>query len=145
MEEYFFLGKANNVYFFFHNVSNKSFDKNISHQLYNVLIIDKIIIDFTENVIIYEFNKYNNTCNCICIYHNSNKSKPIFYKDNLAEYFEILFNAERNDIYVITYTYSSGNFFSCDINEKISFNNILKMPNEKLKIDELIEIETLFV
>ena len=76
----------------------------IPSQIYNVLINDKFIVDVSENVVIYSFNKRRKI---IINSHKDNPKNNIFGKENLEIFFEVLLNANRDDSYIIQYNYKT--------------------------------------
>ncbi len=140
-EIYIYLGNQTNTYFFIHTIYNDKFTEEISHQIYNVLINDDMIISPDENVIIYEINK-NNKVNIICIQHSSKKYSHQFYKNNLEEFFSVLISKERNDIYAIKYNYETKAYYSYYIDDIDIFKNIFSSFRDKIKIDNFYYVIT---
>jgi hypothetical protein len=127
-ENYIFLGTQFNTHFFLHITNNINYTVDIPSQIYNVLINEKFIIDSSDNVVIYSFNK---KCEIIIIQHVNNPKNNIFSKENLESFFEVLLNADRNDSYIIQYdynkkyykTYYTKNVQPFALAEELKFNN----------------------
>lgn len=146
-EIYIFLGLQQSTYFFSHFIANDNFKNEISSQIYNVLINDNQIISPDENVIIYDFNPKNNTCDIVCLTHMLNSNPNVkFYKDNLEDFYSNLISAQRTDLYVVEYDYEKKAYLNYMIDEPLqldAFNNIKKnMPDSKLSINNVFQWKT---
>jgi hypothetical protein len=137
---YFLLGIQNNTYFFIHTVASTEFQNEISHQIYNVLISNKQIVDKESNVIIYEF-PLDGSCHIVSISHSNRLIKPIYTLANLETFLPILlrYSQETTNMIVIEYDYIIGGYKSFCIPEKIVLTEI---PNERLKIDGIEYVYT---
>jgi hypothetical protein len=143
MENYIFLGTSTfqidahhqqgctqlNTHFFVNISGNENYTVDIPSQIYNVLINDKFIIDVSENVVIYSFNK---RCEIIIIQHKNNPKNNIFGKENLETFFEVLLNANRDDSYIIQYDYEKKYYKTYHADTKIPIPKELKFSDSKI-------------
>jgi hypothetical protein len=145
-EIYIFLGFQLNTSFFVHTIGdNENFKGEISHQIYNVMMNNRQIIEQNENVIIYEFNNITKSCNVIKITHSKNLSNNIIDKDNLEDFFPVLIKAFRDDIFAIKYDYTTKGYYSYSIDDNKIITNLMesiKIPNEKLYIEKIYDVIT---
>ncbi len=129
MENYIFLGTQLNTHFFVNISGNENYTLDIPSQIYNVLINDKFIVDVSENVVIFSFNK---RCEIIIIQHRDNTKNNIFGKENLETFFEVLLNANRTDSFIIQYDYEKKYYKTYHPNIKIPIPKELKFSNSKI-------------
>lgn len=143
-EEYIFLDFDNETYFFFHTLSNNNFIKTISHEIYNILVKDKLLEDFDKNVIIYEINPETDDFNIISIQHiNKKNTISKYYTLNLSENFiKLIKNLTNKKMYVVKYNYEDKSYgiYKPVINYKDFFEN--NIPNGTPPFDKIEEIFT---
>jgi hypothetical protein len=106
-EQYIYLGKLLNTYFFIHSICDSKFTQTISNILYDALAINQYIEDSNENVIIYELNDKTNQITITTIQHILKDEYSYFVLKNLSETFLKLIKAPRNDLFVVEYNYES--------------------------------------
>ncbi len=148
-ELYVFLGKANDTFFFQHAVINPKFTKNISYEIYNILMKDHRIEHSEQNVIIYEIDEKNNIFNIISIQHMLKDENKIIKYDikNLSEYFIYLLKQSKNDIFVIEYKYATKSYhiFETELVEKCNNAMGIEIPDSMPPFTEIHDVFTKFV
>ena len=83
-EQYIFLGKKGNTHFWLHTVNSTNFNEEISYQIYNVMINEKMIQSYSEDVVIYEFS-LNKPPLGIIITHDKNELETIYPVNELKK------------------------------------------------------------
>lgn len=106
-EQYIYLGKLLNTYFFIHSISYSKFTQTISNVLYDALASNQYIEDSNENVVIYELNEKTNQMTITAIQHVLKDEHVRFVLKNLSETFLRLIKAPRDDLFVVEYNYES--------------------------------------
>lgn len=139
MEQYIYLGTQNDTHFFIHTIFNPLFVPEISHEIYNMLIKDKIITKPQDCVVIYEINPKDKVIDVVCIQNpNNSRGKANFDKQNLESFFPVLikYKSETDSIYVITYNYThyTSYIMTLDISKYTSLNK------SSINIRNIIEI-----
>ena len=130
-EQYIFLGKKGNTYFWLHSVINAEFTEEISYQIYNAMINEKMIQSHSEEIVIYEFIK-DKSPRVIIITHDKNKIETIYPDNVLKEVFEELTEADRSEMFVIRYNYIK----KCYLSYNFPGGYIKKMDmDESVKLD----------
>jgi hypothetical protein len=140
MEQYIYIGSQYDIHFFIHTIISPHFVPEISHQIYNMLINDKIITKPEDCVVIYEVDTKNKIIDVISIQHANKKVQNKYDKQNLETFFPILIRSkfETNTLYVITYNYTHYNSYV--INMDIS--GYTELYKESINIRNMTEILT---
>ena len=130
-EQYIFLGKKGNTYFWLHTVNSTNFNEEISYQIYNVMINEKMIQSYSDDIVIFEFS-LNKPPLGIIITHDKNELGTIYPVNELKKVFGYLTEADRSEMFVVKYDYTK----KCYLSYEFPGNTI-----NKINIDESIELD----
>lgn len=133
-ELYIYLGLANDTMFFIHHKFDSRWSEAISSQIMNCLIEFGFAKE-KNYVVIYEMGE---TSTITTIQHEKGKFAE-FDLENLAEYLPQLMKADRDDAFVIDYSYDTKAYNIRTINPEIF---PVKVPEGKPKISGITHIMT---
>lgn len=139
-ELYLYLFCKNKIHFFIHFIKKNEFVNKISYNLYDVLMDIDIIIDYSESIVIYEFNK--DICNIISIQHVNSEYNNEYNKEDLQIYFkELIVWVKRNNLCVIEYDYDNNKYNKYSLDDQCILKKIKEIPTNII-INNIINIDT---
>ena len=116
-EIYISLGVQRGVHYYIHTIySANEFKPDITYQIYNVLINQRVITDVNDTVVIYEINPIHKLVNVVTIQHQENATYIKFNKAELETAFPALLRTKIPTTYVIKYYYNDNGYRTYLIN-----------------------------
>ena len=106
-EKYLYIGMIENIHIFFHSILHDNFKKEISHEIYNVLIHNNLISKH-HYVIVLDATTTN--INAIIIQYNENKQYETFNIQSLEMIITQLFKKKLTDLMFVKYSYQDGDY-----------------------------------
>lgn len=141
MEQYIYLGKAKNIFFLSHYISDyEKYTKEIDFEILNCLISQNFTESSEDNCVIFTSNFKTKKLDIIVIYQNSKKVISKYQNSEFARQISKLVNIDRDHkIFIISYDYKTKKYLYSEEDLKLKSQ---ELDEKEIEIGDVIYINT---